>query len=84
MGRPWQPPSTIDFSTIADDLTQSEYGTITNIEVLDFDNGGAGENDTLELEAWDAVDNATLPGYAIYSYDSIKVAVDVDITVKVI
>ena len=44
--------------------------------------GGTG--DTHGLEAWDAKDPATLPGYVIYGYDSIQVAVDVDMTVTMI
>ena len=48
--------------------------------------GSCFSGDTLSLAAadgWSAADNATLPGYAVYTAHDVKIAVDHDIAVTV-
>ena len=65
------------------DATISDVGSVTSLDnVLRID-GNAG--DTLQMfnvDGWGAVDTSSLTGYAVYGYQAVKVAVDLDITVS--
>lgn len=66
------------------DATVSDVGGVAALDnVLRID-GESG--DTLQLfsaDGWGAADTSTLTGYAIYTYQAVKVAVDTDIVVSV-
>ncbi len=65
------------------DVTISNLGGNANLDnVLRID-GNAG--DTLQMfnvDGWSAADTSSLTGYAIYTYQAVKVAVDTDIAVS--
>jgi Ca2+-binding RTX toxin-like protein len=65
------------------DVTNSNLGGVADLDnVLRID-GNAG--DTLQMfnvDGWGAADTSSLSGYAIYSYQAVKVAVDADIVVS--
>jgi serralysin len=67
------------------DATISDVGGIASLDnVLRID-GNAG--DTLQMfnvDGWGAADTSSLTGYAVYSYQAVKVAVDLDIAVSMI
>ena len=65
------------------DVTSSNLGGVASLDnVLRID-GNAG--DTLQMfnvDGWGAADTSSLSGYAVYSYQAVKVAVDTDIAVS--
>lgn len=66
------------------DATISDVGGIASLDNALRIDGESG--DTLQLfsaDGWSAADTVTLAGYAIYTYQAIKVAVDTDINVTV-
>ena len=65
------------------DATISDVGGIASLDNILRIDGNAG--DTLEMfnvDGWGAADTTSLAGYAIYSYQAVKVAVDTDIAVS--
>jgi hypothetical protein len=67
------------------DVAISNVGSLADLDnVLRID-GNAG--DTLQMfnvDGWGAADTTSLAGYAIYSYQAVKVAVDTDIAVSMV
>ena len=65
------------------DATISDVGGVASLDnVLRID-GNAG--DTLQMfnvDGWGAADTSSLTGYAVYSYQAVKVAIDLDIAVS--
>ena len=67
------------------DATISDVGGIASLDNALRIDGEA--SDTLQLfsaDGWSSADTTTLAGYAIYTYQAVKVAVDTDIDVTVI
>jgi hypothetical protein len=68
---------------LALDATISDVAGIASLDNALRIDGNAG--DTLQMfsaDGWDAADTTSLTGYAIYSYQAVKVAVDLDIAVS--
>jgi Ca2+-binding RTX toxin-like protein len=67
------------------DANDTNVGGVASLDnVLKID-GNAG--DTLQLataDGWSSADTATLAGYAIYTHQAVKIAVDTDITVSTV
>ncbi|GAB2175797.1 M10 family metallopeptidase C-terminal domain-containing protein [Dongia sp. agr-C8] len=67
------------------DANNSNVGGVATLDnVLKID-GNAG--DTLQLftaDGWSAADKGTLAGYAIYTHDSVRIAIDTDVVVSTV
>jgi hypothetical protein len=58
-----------------------DVGSIAGLDTVLKIDGDAGDSLSLSDDGWSQPDTSTLPGYAIYAVDNVKVAVDQDIAV---